>query len=67
MFSVGEKAIYTRFVWATEENETEQVRVTHVVDENSVYIENTRKTIKRAVRVTELTKIPRPTPFGTII
>ena len=73
MFSVGEKANYTRFVWATEEDETEQVKVTHLVGKDSVYIENARGTIKRVVNVTDLTKIQeevdesRPTPFGNII
>ena len=68
MFSVGEKALYTRFVWATEEEETEQVTVIRVVDADNVFIENSRGTIRRSVKSTELTKIkPRPSPFGNII
>ena len=68
MFSVGEKANYTRFVWATEEDEIEKVNVIKIISEDSVYIENAKGTLKRVVNISDLTKLaPRPSPFGNII
>ena len=67
MFSVGEKVNYTRYVWSSDSDETDVVTVVKIVDEDTVFIDNSSGTLKRTVKMSELSKLPRPTPFGNII
>lgn len=69
MFAVGEKVNYTRFVWSSESDETDVVTIVKILDEDTVCIDNSSGTLKRSVKVNELSKLDkeRPTPFGSII
>ena len=67
MFKEGEKVKYTRFIWATETDETDIVTIVSIVNENTVFIDNPSGTLKRKVCMCELNSLDKPTPFGSII
>lgn len=67
MFKEGDEVKYTRFMWSTESDETDVVKIVRIVNENIVFIDNPGGTLKRTVRMCELDRLDRPTPFGSII
>ena len=66
MFVEGERVLYSRFVWASETMETEQVVITKILDDGTFQIQNVQGTIKRIARLNEIKKNPSG-PFGEII
>lgn len=64
MFKVGEKVCYKKTSWAGDVYDTEIVTIVEIIDDFTVIIKGSHNTI---VNIQEISKLERPTPFGTIV
>lgn len=66
MFVVGEKVLYDHYIWGDDKTVQEIVTVINVISETDLWIENSKGTIRRLVKTSEIKKVPVG-PFGVII
>ena len=64
MFKVGENVLYKKTSWAGDVHETEIVTIVEIIDDFTFIVHGKCNMI---VHINEISKLERPTPFGTII